>query len=53
MNRIDSLVMSWNPSKKEYTITTLTSKDGLTVKYAKDMKEAIGIINELEEKHAA
>ena len=50
---IDSLVMSWNPAKEWYTITILTSEDGLVVKQAKDMLEAINIINELEEEYAA
>ena len=49
---IDSVVVSWNPSKKEYTITVLTRNDGLIAKYAKDMHEAINIINEIEEKYA-
>ena len=49
---IDSLVMSWNPSKEIYTITVLSDKEGLIVKHAKDIHEAINIMNELEEKHA-
>lgn len=53
MDRIDSLVMSWNPSKEEYTITTLTRNSGLVVNYAENIKEAINIINELENKYAA
>ena len=53
MDKIDSLVMSWNPSKQEYTITTLTNNDGLLVQYANDMKEAINIIKELEGNYAA
>lgn len=52
MDRIDSLVMSWNPSKEKYTITTLTRNSGLVVNYAKDMKEAIDLIKELEGKYA-
>jgi hypothetical protein len=50
---IDSLVLSWNPSKKQYTITMLTRNDELILKYAANMKEAITVIKELEEKYAA
>jgi hypothetical protein len=50
---IDSVVMSWNPSKKQYTITMLTRSDELILKYAADMKEAIVTLKELEDKYAA
>jgi len=50
---IDSIVVSWNPTKKIYTITALTRTSGLIVQYAKDIHEAVSIINEIEEKHAA
>jgi hypothetical protein len=50
---IDSLVVSWNPGKEEYTITMLTDIGELEVEYATDMKEAISVINKLEEKYAA
>ena len=50
---IESVVVSWNPSKEIYTITMLTDKDGLVVQYAKDMHEAITTIQELETKYAA
>jgi hypothetical protein len=50
---IDSVVVSWNPSKKQYTITMLTRNDELILKYAADMPEAIATLKELEEKYAA
>ena len=50
---IESIILTWNPSKKEYTISALTADSGLLVKYAKDIHEAVSIINEIEDKHAA
>jgi len=50
---IESIILTWNPSKKEYTISALTAASGLLVKYAKDIHEAVSIINEIEDKHAA
>ena len=50
--RIDSLVVSWNSAKEQYTITILTEKDGLVANFAKDMRGVITVINELEEKYA-
>ena len=50
---IESIVVSWNRSKEQYTITALTAASGLLVKYAKDIHEAVSIINEIEDKHAA
>jgi hypothetical protein len=49
---IDSIVMSWNEIEEHYLITALTRADGLVTKYAKTVKEAIEIIDELEEKYA-
>ena len=48
---IDSVVVSWNPTKKEYTITVLTRDDVLILEYADDIHDAVHIINKLEEKH--
>jgi len=50
---IESIVVSWNSSKEQYTITALTEDSGLLVNYAKDIHEAVDIINEIEDKHAA
>ena len=50
--KIDSLVVSWNPAKEQYTVTILTERDGLVANYANDMRGVIIIINELEEKYA-
>ena len=48
---IDSVVVSWNPSKQQYTITVLTRDDGLIAEYADDIHDAVQIINKLEETH--
>jgi hypothetical protein len=50
---IDSVVLSWNPDKKQYTITMLTRSNELILKYAANMHEAIATLKELEEKYAA
>ena len=50
---IDSLVMSWNDLRNEYIITILTYKHGLITRYAKNITEAITVIDELEEEYAA
>ena len=49
--QIDSLVMTWNPIQEHYLITALTMRDGLITKYAKDIEEAIQVIDELEEEY--
>lgn len=48
---IDSICVSWLDIENRYLITILTYNEGLIKKYAKDIIEAISIIQKLEEKY--
>lgn len=47
---IDSICVSWNPIKKKYLITVLTSS-GLRTYHAKNMQKVIAALKEIEEKN--
>lgn len=49
---IESIVISWDRSKEQYTLTALTNSIGLVTNTAKNMEEIIEELNKLEENYA-